>query len=72
MDQVDLRLGRCNTALGLLLESMQYVHNVGKAHRVNGAESIAIIPAYHLDDGGVTKALQRLGIRVLVPLLRGA
>jgi hypothetical protein len=59
-DQSKVHARRRDGSLGFLLESMEDVNGLGKAHGVNGAECVAIEIIDNLQHAGTAKSFSGL------------
>lgn len=69
-DYFDIALRCLDPLLGLLLEGMKDIDNPGKTNCVDGSISIAVFIIDDLEHTAATEALQRLGTRMLIAILR--
>jgi len=69
LDQFDIRLGRSDCALRLLLKRVQHEHAVGESNGLHGPKRVAPVVGDHLQHSRA-QPLQRLGRYVLLPALR--
>lgn len=69
VEELNLLLGRGDTLLRFLLESVQYVDRFLKADRIDSAPGVAVIVCDNLEYRPSPKVFQRLGRRVRFTLL---
>src|SRR3990167_1646070 len=62
VNQINIALRRANAAGRLLLEAMQHIHRLGKAHRVHRPERVAPMVVHQLQHA-CAFALPRFGLR---------
>jgi hypothetical protein len=71
LDHCDVRFRRLDALGRFLLESVEHINHLGKAHRVNRAIGVALMILDHLEHPAAI-ALPRLGMRMLPTQLRDA
>ena len=63
-NQLNLLLWRLDSALGLLLKRVKYVHRIREPNRIDAVKSISGVFFHNLQDTGTRESIQRLCIRV--------
>ena len=71
-DQIDIFFRGCDATLRLLLENVQHVDGGREAHRIDSAKRITCMASDNFKNARASKALENLGVCVLVAALRCA